>query len=350
MSFAYPWLLLLLPIPAVVSYLSRRGSAGLAVPSLQLWDHTSEGRSRYLWIPRFCRVIAMTLLVFALARPQAGSTHSTQVSEGIAIELLVDVSSSMGMNMEIPNEKKKTRMEVAKELVERFIAGDGEQLKGRDGDLIGLVTFARYADTRSPLTLGHDALLQLVRTLDIQQRPNEDGTAYGDALAVAAARLQQLDDPEVRQRRSLEGEIASRVIVLLTDGENNSGQHLPVEAAGLAQQWGCRVYCISLGERPSGLGAVKASSLESSTVATQLSEAERVLEHISLETGGRFRVATDYDSLLAIYAEIDQLEKARVVTKSYSRVRECFGMPLAIAIGLLLMPMILDATWLRTVP
>merc|ERR1712005_15706 len=104
--------------------------------------------------------------------------------------------------MKLPDGSGKSRMEVAKELVERFVAGDEEELEGRDGDLIGLITFARYADTRSPLTLGHNALLTIVRDLTIQERPNEDGTAYGDALAVAAARLKQLDDPEVRKMRS----------------------------------------------------------------------------------------------------------------------------------------------------
>jgi Ca-activated chloride channel family protein len=283
------------------------------------------------------------LLIVALARPQAGSTHSAQVSEGIAIQLLVDVSSSMGMNMQLPDQKQKSRMEVARELVERFIAGDGENLNGREGDLLGLVTFARYADTRSPLTFGHDALLQLVRTLDIQDRPNEDGTAYGDALAVAAARLQQLDDPETRQRRSLEEEISSRVIILLTDGENNSGQHLPLEAAGLARQWGCRIYCISLGDRPKGLPMSTPSE-------TQLSEAEHVLEHISRETGGLFRTAYDYDSLLAVYGEVDQLERSRIVIRNYTRVAEWFWLPLAAALMFLIPALILEATWLRTVP
>lgn len=348
MSFAYPWLLLLLPVPSVVMFTGRRRRASLAVPSLKLWKHAGIGRARYLWIPTACRVIAVTLLIVALARPQAGSTHTTQVSEGIAIQLLVDVSSSMGMSMQLPDQKQMTRMEVAKELVERFIAGDGEKLTGRDGDLLGLVTFARYADTRSPLTFGHDALLQLVRTLEIQQRPNEDGTAYGDALAVAAARLQQLDDPEVRQRRSLEGEISSRVIILLTDGENNSGQHLPVEAAGLAAHWGCRVYCISLGDHPAGLA--NSTSSKSIPTAVQLSEAERVLEHISLETGGLFRTAFDYDSLLAVYTEVDLLERARIVTRNYTRVSEWFWFPLAAGLLILLPALILEATWLRTVP
>ena len=340
MSFVWPWMFLLLPVPLLFALRTGRGRNGLRVPSLSFWDHTNTGRSRYLWIPRVLSIAALTSLIFALARPQAGSTYTTQASEGIAIELLIDVSSSMGMDMELPDQKVRSRMEVARELVERFIVGDGDQLKGREGDLLGLVTFARYADTRSPLTLGHGALLQLVRTLEIQDRPNEDGTAYGDALSVAAARLQQLDDPEIRERNSLTGDINSRVIILLTDGENNSGQHLPVEAAGLAKHWGCRIYCISLGEQPNS----------SSTTSAQLTDSQRVLEHISLETGGLFRTAYDFDSLLAVYSEIDQLERARIVTKEHSHVAEWFWLPLAIAVAILIPALVLDSTWLRTVP
>ena len=340
MSFVWPWLLLLLPFPMLIALSARRARGGVRVSALGLWKHVDVGRSRYLWIPQVLSVAALTLLVIALARPQAGSTYTTQTSQGIAIQLLVDVSSSMGMDMELPDQKRKSRMEVARELVERFIAGDGDQLKGRDGDLLGLVTFARYANTRSPLTVGHGALLQLVRTLEIQDRPNEDGTAYGDALSVAAARLQQLDDPEIRERNSLEGEVNSRVIILLTDGENNSGQHLPVEAAGLAKHWGCRIYCISLGQQMDS----------SSPQSAHLTDSQRVLEHISLETGGLFRTAYDFDSLLAVYSEIDQLERARIVTKEHARVAEWFWLPLAGALALLIPALVLDSTWLRTVP
>lgn len=341
MIFGMPWALLLTPLPLIVVLWRRRQRATLSVPSLQLWDHATSGRARFLWIPPVIRTLGLTLLVVALARPQAGTDHAAQVSEGIAIEMLIDVSSSMSMDMKLSDGRGKPRIEVAKELVERFIAGDGEGLEGRDGDLIGLITFARYADTRSPLTLGHNALLSIVRDLTIQERPNEDGTAYGDALAVASARLKQLDDPEVREMRSLEGEIASRVVILLTDGENNSGNHLPLEAAGLAQQWGCRIYSISLGDRPRGTNEM---------AVAQRSEAERILEHISNETGGVFRTATDYDSLLAVYKEIDDLERAQIVSRTYTRVSEWFWVPLSAAVGFLGFAFWLEATWLRTVP
>ena len=341
MTFAYPWVLSLVLLPLAMAPWRRRRDLGLAVPSLRLWAHAEGGRVRFLWMAPALRILGFSCLVFALARPQGGSIHSEQMAEGIAIQLLVDVSSSMSMDIKLPGGDSRSRIEVARELVERFIAGDNENLKGREGDLIGLITFARYADTRSPLTLWHDALLAIVRDLEVQDRPNEDGTAYGDALALAAARLEQLDDPEIRKMRSLEGHPSSRVIILLTDGENNSGTHLPVEAAGLAREWGCRIYCISLGERPG-------AAAEEGPV--RLSDAERVLEHISLETGGVFRTATDYDSLLAVYAEIDALERSRIVTRNYTRLAEWFQMPLGLSLLLLLAGFWLEATWLRTIP
>lgn len=341
MSFAYIWVLLLIPI--VFWLLKRqRKRTSITVPSVQLWSNQTPGKARFLWLPTALRRLSIICALVAIARPQAGSTYSLEVTDGIAIQMLVDVSSSMDMNIKDLEGNSTSRMEIAKELVERFIVGDGEQLKGRPHDLIGLITFARYADTRSPLTFGHEALLQIVRHLDIQERPNEDGTAYGDALAIAAARLR---DPEALKFGSSSitiDDIQSKVIILLTDGENNSGVHLPIESAGLAKEWGCRIYAISLGESnqnngdPSLIGA--------------LTTAEKTLEHISVQTGGIFRQAHDFESLLSVYSEIDNMERSQISTRSFDRVADWFWLPLIIAIGSLLLALTLEATWLRVVP
>ena len=240
MSFVFPWVLLLIPVVLLLLRGCLRRTS-LQVSSLGLWSDVDAGRARYLWIPVFLRRMTLVLLLLALARPQAGSTYSMNVSEGIAIQLLVDVSSSMDMNVRDLDGQNRSRMEVAKEMVKKFIAGDGNTLQGRSEDLLGLITFARYADTRSPLTFGHDALLQIVSSLEVQERPNEDGTAYGDALALAAARLQNIEELQFGSGSVDVDAIESRVIILLTDGENNSGAHLPLEAAGLAKAWGCRI-------------------------------------------------------------------------------------------------------------
>ncbi|MEO0510773.1 MAG: VWA domain-containing protein [Verrucomicrobiota bacterium] len=342
MSFANIWVLALLPL--VWWLLSRqRERTSVTVPSIKLWETGETGRARWLWLPITLRRACVVLILLAVARPQAGTTYDAEVTEGIAIQMLIDVSSSMDMGVTDLNGKSTSRMEVAKDMVERFIAGDGEALEGRPNDLIGLITFARYADTRSPLTFGHEALLQIVRNLEIQERPNEDGTAYGDALAIAAARLQNLEELKHGSRSFDMDSIRSKLIILLTDGENNSGSHLPLEAAGLAKAWGCRVYVVSLGD--SGTDGIIGDEN-----APPLSSAERVLEHIAKETGGHFRQAHDFESLVSFYSEIDLLERSEISSRSFDRVAEWFWLPLACGLAALCFALILESTWLRVVP
>jgi len=153
---------------------------------------------------------------------------------------------------------------------------------------------------------------------------------------LAAARLKHLDEIEVEGRGAIGGEVASRVIVLLTDGENNSGNHMPLESAGLAKEWGIKVYCISLGD-----------SLEGAS-APLLSPSERVLDHISRETGGVFRKAHDYDSLKAVYEEIDKLERSKISLRNFNETTEWFWLPLAAGLLALMVGMLLESTYLRT--
>ncbi len=342
MSVAYPWILLLFPA-AIWVFLKRKREPGISVASLNQWSHAPTGRARYLWLLGALEVLALAGLILAMSRPQAGTSESMEVAEGIAIELLVDVSSSMDRSVDIPGEGSKTRMEIAKEMLVKFILGDGENLSGRPNDLIGLISFARYADTRSPLTFGHKALAQIVGNLEIQDRPNEDGTAYGDALTLACARLKKLDDLQSRDGFRQVTEIESRIVVLLTDGENNSGNHLPLEAAGLAKEWGCRVYTISLGDAEGLFGS------EREFGEPEYSSAELVLKRISDETGGVFRRATGYESLQSIYEEIDALERTRIETRSYAIVSEWFWAPLLLALAAWTCRIVLGSTWLRVV-
>ena len=340
MSFAYPWVLLVFPLAAWVA-LWKSSSTGLTVASLGQWANLEKGRARYLWLLTALELLFYGGLLIALARPQAGSSESNEEAEGIAIELLVDVSSSMDRAIDLPGGGSKTRMEIAKELLEQFILGDGERLTGRSSDLIGLISFARYADTRSPLTFGHKALAQIVGSLEIQDRPNEDGTAYGDALTLACARLENLDELKSLNASRKLAEIESRIVVLLTDGENNSGNHLPLEAAGLAKQWGIRVYTISLGDAGGVQGIDKVFE------ETEFSTAELTLQRISDETGGVFRRATNYEALKSIYEEIDSLERSSIETRSFEIVSEWYWLPLTLALLFLCGRMILQTTWLR---
>lgn len=324
MTFAFPWFLLLLPLALIA--LRRSPFHALAVSSLRGWQGVeSSRRIRWLERMRWVRAVSIALLVVSLAAPVIERPVEKRVRQGVAIEMLVDISSSMECSLAGGGDQKHTRMEAAKAEVESFV-------RNRPDDLIGLVTFARYADTLSPLTFGHKALMQLVREIEIQDRPNEDGTAYGDALALACAQLEQMSqwqgDGELREV------IASRIVVLLTDGENNCGLHLPQESAGLARKWGIRVYAISLGDSaPSG----------------ELTEAETLLESVAESTGGVFWKISDSEALRGAYAEVDKLEKSAITDSTIIRNQTVaiFTLFLLPALLLILVDRILSATILR---
>ncbi|MEM9444616.1 MAG: VWA domain-containing protein [Verrucomicrobiota bacterium] len=315
----------------------------LSVPAISAWQKLSKGRANYLWVLKVLWWTTLVFLVFALSRPQALFTQSKKNTKGIAIKILVDISSSMDMAIDLPNGTRESRMEVAKEMVERFIMGDGQNLSGRQQDLIGLITFARYADTRSPLTLGHQALVDIVQRLEVQNRPNEDGTAYGDALTLACARLEKLSELQVEQGDGSKSapDIESRVVVLLTDGENNSGKYLPQEASAFAQKWNCRVYVISLGDQ---------LLTDENGKKIPPSAADQVLEHIASSTGGVFRKASDYESLLSVYEEIDELERTKIRIQEYIAPSDLFWIPLSLGVISLLSMLLLESTWLRVAP
>ena len=160
-----------------------------------------------------------------------------------------DRSSSMTAEMEYRG-MRRNRLEVVKKVFEEFIMGNGEELEGRPNDLVGMVAFARFADTMAPLTLGHGALLRFLDQVRIVTRRAEDGTAIGDALALAAARLRTAEEDLARyadESGDKEYEIKSKIIILLTDGQNNFGQRTPEQAAELAADWDIKVYTIGVG-------------------------------------------------------------------------------------------------------
>jgi Ca-activated chloride channel family protein len=344
MIFASPswfYLLLLLPLLAIYQYRQRRKDA-VTFSSVSLFKGSPKTwRQRFLFIPPLCFYLALTAFIFALARPQRDVVNQRQDREGIAIQMLIDVSSSMDMSIRY-GDKDETRMEVAKKVVEEFVIGNGKDLKGRIDDLIGIVTFARYADTVCPMTLSHDALVNIVRDLKINDRPNEDGTAYGDAAALAAARLKDLET------RDAEDNVASKIIVLLTDGENNCGMHLPLQAAAMAKEWGIRIYTISI-QNPPESNIVRSEKGEFLT-PEERSPSDKVLSQMAEMTGGIFRTAYDFDSLQAVYSKIDSLEKSKMKAVNYIDKEEAF--PLFAFAGLLLLFIqnLLTATIFRIAP
>ena len=349
MRFTAPWAFLLVPLVVVYWCVCRRGGRALVFSSVDLAGvNLRSVRQRFLGVVGLLEMMSLLLIVVALARPQIGREKLHDVSRGVAIQMVVDVSSSMDLSVSSVG-RQESRLDIAKRVFEEFIAGDEERSNGRENDLIGMIIFARYADTLCPLTLGHDALLQFVRELEIESRPNEDGTAIGDALMLAAARLRKAHASSGKGEGNRRGdyEIKSKVIILLTDGENNCGRHMPMEGAALAQKWGIRVHTIGFGDKPdtrvvqtpAGEREISVNSADTQTLAL-----------VAQATGGIFRMANDADSLRSVYREIDAMEKSDIVRVSQMDYAEAFGGFAIAGLACLVLETLLAATVLRRLP
>lgn len=340
MRFENPWALLLLAAPpALFLWLRRRdrpaGVGYTATGDLEILGATFMTRLRAAlpWV----RLLVLALCVLALARPQWGQQVTRIYRDGIAIVMVVDVSSSMGaLDLQIGDEPAN-RLDVVKETFRGFVEGEGETESGREGDLIGMVTFARFGDNLSPLTLDHDALLLALDEIDIVQVPEEDGTAIGDALAMGAELLQRAG-------------AKSKAMILLTDGSNNAGATGPVDAAAAAKALGIRIHAIGAGTRGVAMTPVRRGDDATVMVPTQVFIDERMLGDVAEATGGRYFRATDGAALREIYAEIDRLEKSTNVAEQYQRYIEGFPALLLCALLLLCAEAALVNTRLRALP
>jgi len=314
--FADPlWLLLLLGLPLLALRHHRRGAHGaIAVSRLPL---RHGGRWR-LHLPFYLRLLALGVAVVALARPQQGYSWEEATTEGIDIQIALDVSGSMAAK----DFKPRNRLEVAKRVVRDFV-------DGRTGDRIGLTTFAGSALTRSPLTSDKRMLDELIGGLDPTLTP--DGTAIGVALASATGRLKQSG-------------AKSRIVVLVTDGVNNAGEIDPVSAAAVAEGLGVRVYTIGVGTRGQAMVPVQLRNpltgrIETRDMPMRVEVDEELLRRIADRTGGRFYRATDGDALRAVFAEIDRLERTPLRVKRYVRYQEAFPPYVWAAVVLVLLPL-----------
>lgn len=345
MSFAFPWaFLLLIPLPPVLWFaLRKRSRPGVRFSSTKpIGAGRPTLRRRLSPLPVVLRVGSLVLLVVAMAKPQVGIEFSREITKGIAIELIVDRSGSMAAEMSYDGDRL-TRLETVKRVIDEFVNGGKSGLEGRPNDLIGMVAFARYADTISPLTLSHGALDGFLDTVNIVNREEEDGTSIGDAVALAAARLHKAESNTDENY-----EMVSKVIILLTDGQNNAGKRTPEGAAALAREWGIKIYAI-------GIGGGESFTTVQSVFGTYRIPAgpgidEATLSRIADETGGLFRTADDADALRAIYREIDELEKSEIETIRFLEYREVFT-PFAVAALLLLaLAVFLSSTLFRRIP
>ena len=290
-------------------------------------------RQRLTWVPPCLYLASLSLLIVALAGPREGRELTVSDTEGIAIELLVDRSSSMqAMDFKIGG-TDVDRLTAIKDVAGRFVLGDGKDLAGRSSDLVGLITFAGKADGVTPPTLDHPFMISQLLDTQIVSRRSEDGTAIGDAIGLAVEKLAALGK---KQDKSIE----SRIAILLTDGENTAGELDPMQAADLAKTLEIKVYTIGVGTRGRAKFPVRDLLGRQAYRMTDVNIDEELLQKIAETTGGKYFRATSTTSLTDIYSEIDRLEKSKVEERRYTDYRELAVQP--IRIGSLAIP---SLTW-----
>ncbi|MAY74019.1 MAG: aerotolerance regulator BatA [Phycisphaerae bacterium] len=353
-QFAWPWAFALLVIPALYLLFFWASGSGAAVGYAAqrfVADGPRGWRTRLMWLPRVLRALSLAAVAVAIARPQTITGEVRTRTEGIAIQLVVDRSSSMNEPMKMDG-AELTRMEVVKRVAKSFVMGDeASGLGGREGDLIGMISFAKYADTVCPLVREHETLSDLIEKLRTAVIRSEDGTAIGEAVALAAARLRHAEDEvaaSVTDDRAdddtpNEFSIASKAIVLLTDGQNNQGEIDPLAAARLAADYGIRVYAI-------GIGGGRMIELPGFSRRVGPSVDERTLRQIAEITGGRYWLAEDAETLREIYAEIDDLETTEIESSVATNTEERFAPYAAAGLGLVCLETLLATLVFRRTP
>jgi Ca-activated chloride channel family protein len=324
----------LLALPAF--WLARRSRGRVVFSSLQALPAGGRTwRTRLAWIPDAMLALAVVGLAIALAGPRAGDKNSRVRRDGIAMVLAVDVSGSMRALDLSERNRELTRLDAVKRVFEQFVVGK-KGLGGRDDDAIGLVAFARYADTRSPITLDHGNLVTAARQLDFA-REDEDGTAIGAGLELAVQRL-----AEFKSR--------SKVAILLTDGESNVHDIDEDTAIDDAVKAGIKVYTIGAGT--TGVAPIRVDRGDGSTQLMQMSVSidETLLRRIADKTGGQYFRATDNASLKHIYAQIDKLERTTLEEERFTEYHQYYWTFVGGALGLITIAFLLRGTLLRRLP
>lgn len=325
MAYPYALLLLLVLVPVVYLSLRRRRERSVGYSSLELL--LGAGLEASPW-KRFgkvaLRVAAIVLVIVAIARPQTGQSEYTTHTEGVDILLVLDTSGSMQAQDFKPN----NRLHVAKEVVKEFVGK-------REHDRIGLVVFAAQAVTQCPLTLDYPVLTKLIDDVDIGML--EDGTAIGVALATAVNRLKN-------------STAESRVVVLLTDGQNNTGIIDPATAAKVAAAIGIKVYTIGVGTKGRAPMPVNDPIFGKRLVSVEVDLDEETLTKIAELTDGQYFRATDREELIEIYERIDELERTRIESETYVEYTDRFRWFALPALGLFLLELALGQTLLREIP
>ena len=358
-EFSEVWMLLLLPLvfAAFWRLWRRRTQPAMTYSVVRRAKIAGAGTAAKLrWLPYALRAAALTLLIVCIARPVRINEQSSTLTDGVAIELVVDRSSSMSAMDFTRHGQPADRLTVLKAEVERFVDG-GANLPGRKDDLVGLVTFARFADSVSPLTMDHEWLLEGLKDIKAaDQTLGDNGTAIGDAVSLGAEKLRDVTDG----KRAGSSRIKSKVLVLLTDGENNAGDIEPMTAAQLCKSLGIRLYAIGMGTRGTALVPVR-TLFGTQMVPQNVTIDEALLTKMATETGGLYFRATDTKSLENIYGRIDELEKTVTEQKRTILAKDlavegfrlggiAWPSLLTLVFVLLAMELLLSHTKLRTLP
>ncbi|MBK5257451.1 MAG: VWA domain-containing protein [Vicinamibacteria bacterium] len=333
LQFQTPWWLLLLPLPLLLVFFSRRLEVfepRLSLPRTAMARSLRPTfRSRFRNLPIWLSAFALTLMVVALARPQKGLGRDQLTTEGVDIVVALDVSGSMAAQDFQPD----NRLSVAKSVVADFI-------KKRTRDRVGLVVFAGRAITQSPATTDQALLLRQLEDVALDRLP--DGTAIGSGLATALSRLSK-------------SEAKTKLVVLVTDGANNSGEIDPETATDIAKAMQVKIYTVGVGKGGIAPIPVRAQDpftgrIVSRTVNMDVPIDEALLKRIAERTGGAFFSATDESSFRDIFARIDALETTRLKSVSFRRFQELFPPFLTAALLFLLVAGFLWTRGLRVLP
>lgn len=328
MFFEYPKLLWLLVIPALLVlhyiYLETAGRRPhLRVSTAVPWKIKGRNfKTFFRHVPFLLRTFALVMVVISIARPRSSEEFSKVDTEGIDIVMAMDVSTSM-----LARDLTPDRINASKDIAIEFISQ-------RPSDRMGIVVFAGESFTQCPLTTDRATLINLMK--EVQTDIIEDGTAIGNGLATAVARLKDSD-------------AKSRVVILLTDGVNNSGEVSPQMAAEIAKTYGVRVYTIGVGKE--GMAPYPVMTPWGVQVQNMKVEIdEELLKEVAESTGGRYFRATDNTKLAEIYSEINKMEKARTTVDSFPVYKELFGSFAVLALLALMLELLLNWFVIRRLP
>jgi Ca-activated chloride channel homolog len=323
------WLLALLPL--VMLWRGRRGPvAAIEYPDVSLARGVARSsRSRIGWLTWLLPLLACILMIAGLARPQRAHSRTEITANGIDIVLGLDVSGSMqALDFQI-NHQRVNRIEVVKSVVSKFI-------DERPDDRIGLIAFAGAPYLVSPITLDHDWLQQNLERVTTAAA-TDDGTAIGSAIAAGVNRLRATP-------------AKSKVIILLTDGVNNTGKISPLAAAEAARAFGVKIYTIGVGVRGEAPIPVRDAAGNMRLIMGRVDVDEKTLQAVAEETGGRFYRATDTDSLRKIYEEINRFERSAQTVQKFEHTEELYPWALIPSLAILGLGLLLQQTRLRRLP